>query len=99
MYFRQDKGKGVTVHAEHGLMYEDARQHQKAAYYYKQAILLGCQTSNSELDYNIDSVLVGVAEAYDGEWQDTGISSLPSLSGQPHSSSLAGFSRSEYWVL
>lgn len=70
MYFRRDKG--VTVHAEHGLMFEDARQHQRAAYYYKLAILLGCQTSQTELDYNVDSVLVGIAEAYDGEWQDTG---------------------------
>ncbi|KAL3139912.1 hypothetical protein ABBQ38_004203 [Trebouxia sp. C0009 RCD-2024] len=70
MYFRQDKG--VTVHAEHGLMFEDARQHQRAAYYYKLAILLGCQTSQTELDYNVDSLLVGIAEAYDGEWQDTG---------------------------
>ena len=81
MYFRQDKGKGVTVHAEHGLMYEDARQHQRAAYYYKQAILLGCQTSNSELDYNVDSVLVGIAEAYDGEWQDTGSCSVQAYLG------------------
>ena len=61
------------MHAEHGLMYEDARQHQRAAYYYKLAIMAGCQNPGSELDYNVDSVLVGIAEAYDGEWQDTGI--------------------------
>ncbi len=60
------------MHAEHGLMYEDARQHQRAAYYYKLAIMVGCQNPGSELDYNVDSVLVGIAEAYDGEWQDTG---------------------------
>ena len=60
------------MHAEHGLMFEDARQHGRAAYYYKLAILLGCQTSQTELDYNVDSVLGGIAEAYDGEWQDTG---------------------------
>lgn len=77
MYFRQDKG--VTVHAEHGLMFEDARQHQRAAYFYKLAILLGCQTSHTELDYNVDSVLVGIAEAYDGEWQDTGMVVCASL--------------------
>ncbi|KAL0031777.1 hypothetical protein WJX79_006804 [Trebouxia sp. C0005] len=71
LYFRQDKG--VTVHAEHGLMYEDARQHQRAAYYYKLAIMVGCQNPSSELDYNVDSVLVGIAEAFDGEWQDTGM--------------------------
>ena len=56
-------------------MYEDARQHQRAAYYYKLAIMVGCQNPHggvSELDYNVDSVLVGIAEAYDGEWQDTG---------------------------
>ena len=76
MYFRQDKG--VTVHAEHGLMYEDARQHQRAAYYYKLAIMVGSQTVTSQLDYNVDSVLVGIAEAYDGEWQDTG--ACPALS-------------------
>ena len=81
MYFRQDKGKGVTVHAEHGLMYEDARQHQRAAYYYKQAILLGCQTADSELLYNVDSMLVGIAEAYDGEWQDTGTCSVRAYLG------------------
>lgn len=81
MHFRQDKGKAVTVHAEHGLMFEDARQHQRAAYYYKQAILLGCQTANADLDYNVDSVLVGIAEAYDGEWQDTGTSSLQACRG------------------
>ena len=57
-------------------MFEDARQHQRAVYYYKQAILLGCQTANADLDYNVDSVLVGIAEAYDGEWQDTGTSPL-----------------------
>ena len=62
----------MTVHAEHGLMYEDARQHQRAAYYYKLAIMVGCQNPSSELDYNVDSVLVGIAEAFDGEWQDTG---------------------------
>lgn len=81
---RQDKGKAVTVHAEHGLMFEDARQHQRAAYYYKQAILLGCQTANADLDYSVDSVLVGIAEAYDGEWQDTGTFLSAGLSGQQH---------------
>ena len=80
MHFRQDKG--VTVHAEHGLMYEDARQHQRAAYYYKQAIMVGSQTGISELDYNVDSVLVGIAEAYDGEWQDTGADFVQALLNQ-----------------
>ena len=34
--------------------------------------MVGCQNPSSELDYNVDSVLVGIAEAFDGEWQDTG---------------------------
>lgn len=53
-------------------MYEDARQHQQAAYFYKLAIMTGAQRAWSNSEYTMDTVLIGLAEAYDGEWQDTG---------------------------
>lgn len=64
--------KCVTTHAEHGLMYEDAGQHHRAAYYYKQAILTCTQHPAAAVNENMDSILVGIAEAYDGAWQDAG---------------------------
>lgn len=62
----------MTAYAEHGLMYEDARQHHRAAYYYKQAIMTGTQNPGAAVNESMDSVFIGIAEAYDGAWQDTG---------------------------
>lgn len=63
----------MTAYAEHGLMYEDARQHQKAAYYYKLAVMTGTFHPEAATSESVDSLLIGIAEAYDGAWQDTGL--------------------------
>lgn len=69
----------MTAHAEHGLMYEDARQHHRAAYYYKLAVLTGVHHPGAASTANLDSVLIGIAEAYDGAWQESGVSRLDML--------------------
>ena len=71
MNFGPDKAR--TVHAEHGLMYEDTKHHQKAAAYYKMAIMAACQHGGHDATTKVSAVLVGVSEAYDAEWQDTGM--------------------------
>ena len=76
MNFGPDKAR--TVHAEHGLMYEDSKHHQRAAAYYKMAIMAACQHGGSDVVTKVSAVLVGVSEAYDAEWQDTGVR-LPAM--------------------
>ena len=63
--------KAKTVYAEHGLMYEDIKQHQRAAYYYKLALMSACQHDGPDQgSHSVNSILMGVAEAYDAEWQE-----------------------------
>ena len=65
--------KCMTAYAEHGLMYEDARQHQRAAYYYKLAVMTSTHHPEAATTESVDSLLIGIAEAYDGAWQDSGL--------------------------
>lgn len=69
--FGHDKAR--AVHAEHGLMYEDTKHHQKAVFYYKLGIMTACHHSTLDPGNNVNALLMGIAEACDAEWQDTGL--------------------------